>query len=68
MSEWSTQLPKENGVYLTKFDEDDDDSEATTYHVKSGKFYKPTGEQWICFGGIWKRVGDLPSEPSGISG
>jgi hypothetical protein len=56
---WNKHLP--DGVYLTKFEEWDDDQDAETYHVRAGKFYKPTGEQWVCYGGVWKRIGNLPN-------
>jgi hypothetical protein len=62
---WSHEHPTEDGVYLKKFDRYDDDDEAETYHVRDGKTYSPEdGEEWCCFGGIWKRIGDLPNVES----
>jgi hypothetical protein len=58
---WTHEGPTEDGVYLKKFDRYDDDDEAETYHVRDGKTYAPDGEEWCCFGGIWKRIGDLPN-------
>jgi hypothetical protein len=56
---WTSEEPKLDGVYLSKFDRFDEDDDAATYHVRGGKTYTPAGDEWICFGGIWKRIGDL---------
>ena len=58
---WSHDDPTEDGIYLKKFDRYDDDDEAEIYHVRDGKTYAPDGEEWVCLGGIWKRIGDLPN-------
>lgn len=58
---WLYKDPTEDGIYLKKFDQYDDDEDAETYHVRDGKTYSPDGEEWFCFGGIWKRIGDLPN-------
>lgn len=57
--DWDYNYPELDGVYLLKMDPLDDDSEAEEYHIRDGKAFKD-GEPWICYGGLWKRVGDLP--------
>ena len=59
---WTHEDPTEDGIYLKKFDRYDDDDEAETYHVRDGKTYTPDGEEMVCLGGIWRRIGDLPNE------
>lgn len=57
--DWTYETPRIDGVYQTKFDAED--AETDIYHVRGGKFFKPTGELWIGFGGLWNRMGDLPT-------
>lgn len=59
---WKHEYPPEDGVYLKKFDRYDDDDEAETYHVRNGKTYSLDGKEWFSFGGVWKRIGDLPNK------
>lgn len=55
-------MTREDGIWISKFDADEEDEEGTIYHVKAGKTYTPEGAEWICYGGFWKRIGDLPKE------
>jgi hypothetical protein len=57
---WSKRLPDQDGIYRSKMDWLDDDDDAATYHLRNGHFYTPEGAKWICWGGLWKRIGDLP--------
>jgi hypothetical protein len=61
---WSGEHPEKDGVYLSKFDRLDEDEDAQTYHLMGGKFYTPEGREYICWGGVWKRIGDLPRPTS----
>lgn len=56
---WCEGTPTEDGVYLTAFDEWDEDSDADEFHFKEGKWYKD-GAAWFCYGGVWKKKGELP--------
>lgn len=56
---WTKEYPKTDGVYLSAFDEWDEDEDAEIFHFKNGKLYKD-GSEWFSSGGVWKRIGDLP--------
>lgn len=55
---WSSERPTSDGIYLSAFDEEDEDPDV--FHVKGGQLFKPDGQRWVSYGGIWKRIGDLP--------
>ncbi len=55
---WCEGNPTEDGKYLRAFDEDDDDSDGEEFQLIGGKWHKD-GNPWVCYGGVWKRIGDL---------
>ena len=60
---WSEGNPTQDGTYLRAFDQWDDDGDAEEFHFIGGKWHK-NGERWVCYGGVWKRTGDLPKAPT----
>lgn len=58
---WSKGEATEDGVYLRAFDEWDDDEDGDEFQLISGKWHKD-GAPWVCYGGVWKRTGDLPNK------
>lgn len=57
---WNEGDVTEDGVYLRAFDEWDDDEDADEFQLIGGKWHKD-GAPWVCYGGVWKRTGDLPN-------
>ena len=66
MNGWSLGKPTIDGTYLRAFEESDTDADGEIYHVIGGSWYKD-GEPRVCYGGVWKRTGDLPDSTENSS-
>jgi hypothetical protein len=59
---WSEGEATEDGIYLRATDEWEDDEDGEEFQFIAGKWLKE-GASWFCYGGVWKRVADLPNDP-----
>ena len=57
---WSEGEAIEDGIYLRATDEWEDDEDGEEFQFITGKWLKE-GTSWFCYGGVWKRVADLPN-------
>ena len=48
--------PTEDGKYLARFDESDEEPEYAVYIVKGGKVFKEDGRQMMVWNVQWKRT------------
>lgn len=57
---WFSGHPTEPGIYLRASDEDELD-ETEQFEFYNNSWFKD-GAPWFCYGGVWKRIGDLPAK------